>query len=246
MDKSTADLSAIYSLQAEAVNFTRLDKEDCIKSVIEPMEATRPLIVVTSNWTTAQNNDSSLIDGWTSGWDGIGGWVWSSGWVCSARQPKVTDKIKLKYCTWSFAETFVDNWTVVSGSQPPVFARVDYCLAGDGADNKERCGLHYSTHVLGIVCLCTLAETLLIFWTWFQNRRNAKGGDSKRHKRTMVTMGDAIHSFLEIPNTDPDQAVDIDPKPGSVRVRTAKWLVQSRVSWGRFVSSRAWAVTFLL
>lgn len=229
------NLSAVYSLQAEAASFTRLDKRACIKSAVDPMEATRPLIIVARNVSTAQNNDSSLIDGWTTGWDG--GWEWSNGWVCWAHQSKTT-----KYCTWSFAETFVDNWTVHWQQQ----VRVDYCLAGDGANNKERCGLHYSIYVLGIVCLCTFAESLLIFWTWFQHRRNAKGGDSKRHKRTMVTMGDAIHSFLENPHADTDLAVDMGPKPGSVQVRTAKWLVQPRVSWGRVVSARAWAITVLL
>ncbi|KAK7428354.1 hypothetical protein QQZ08_005111 [Neonectria magnoliae] len=228
-------MSTLYALQAAAANFTRIGSEACVKRYIDPREPTSPLIVVAGNVTTAQNNGSSLIDGGILGWLG---WEWSSSWICWAYQTEVW-----RYCNWEFAKTFANQWTL--GQQRGV--RVDHCLVGEGADNAERCGFHYSTHVVGIVCVCTLLESLLVCWTAFHHTRSAA---TKVEKQTMITVGDAIQSFLDIPCKPTDQPVDDEtsepPKQGNVELALATWCTQPRISWFKAISPTVWAISLVL
>ncbi|KGO40706.1 hypothetical protein PEX1_032010 [Penicillium expansum] len=63
------DWSPVYDLYSQMANFTRLDKQECIDSYIDPLKTKKPVIVVTSNVTTAQNDNSPVISGWVTGWD---------------------------------------------------------------------------------------------------------------------------------------------------------------------------------
>ncbi|KAF4428369.1 Acyl- sterol acyltransferase [Fusarium acutatum] len=236
-DQAAMSIESLYSLQSQATGFTRLDTRSCIKSFINPLEATRSVIVVSSNMTTMKNNGSSLIDGYVSGWEEW--WAWSSGWICSAYQINTYD---LRYCTWDWAESFADNWTIMAHG--PV--RVDYCLVSDGVSNKERCGLHYSKHILAIVCVCIFLDTLAIAWTWIHSRRGSRTRDSKKSKRTMVTIGDAIHSFLETP-LDGQRSLQLNSDEiGGIKVCRKEWLTERRIKWFRAVSTRTCVVSFSL
>ncbi|KAF3479909.1 uncharacterized protein GIQ15_06885 [Arthroderma uncinatum] len=226
--QSSLNISSIYSLQQEAVNYTRLDNKACLKQYIDPMTSTSPLIVVARNISTTQNNDSSLIDGWVSSWEG---WESSQTWICRAHREKA--------CTWTYAETFADNWTL----SWPRGIQVDHCLSGEQGDNDERCGLHYSVHILGIVSLCTVLECMLICWTWFYHCHNPAIMQQKENNRAIVTMGDAIHSFLEDPSTGDGP---VPPKRGTVEVKLATWRVKARVPWIMAVGPLTWVISVAL
>ncbi|KAF4974097.1 hypothetical protein FZEAL_8970 [Fusarium zealandicum] len=221
--REAMNLSTVYSLQSQATSFTHLSKPECIKQFVNPLESTRSLVVVAKNVSSLQNNGSSILDGWTSGWGH--GWELSSAWICTEHQISLQD---WRYCTWEFGQTFSDNWTVEWSNSgfPPIL--VDHCLVGEAGNNKERCGLHYSTYVLGI------------------HRQNARTKDVEKRRKTMVTMGDAIHSFLETPHADIAQGDEKSPRKEGVRVCVVEWLAESRVSWAKTISPRAWAAAFLL
>ncbi|KAF3012818.1 hypothetical protein E8E14_008459 [Neopestalotiopsis sp. 37M] len=61
-----ANRTQIYELQKEAAVMTLFDTKACIDRYIDPMKATGSLIIVARNMSSAQNNGSSLIDGWVS------------------------------------------------------------------------------------------------------------------------------------------------------------------------------------
>jgi hypothetical protein len=69
----------IYTLQGEASNYTTLNTTECVELYVDPLTPSSNLIVVVSNVTTAQNNGSSLIDGWVSAWEM---WFDSTSWIC--------------------------------------------------------------------------------------------------------------------------------------------------------------------
>ncbi|KAH7153761.1 hypothetical protein DER46DRAFT_560533 [Fusarium sp. MPI-SDFR-AT-0072] len=227
--------SMIYALQTAATNFTRISIEDCVKHYVDPRNPTSELVVVASNVTTAQNNGSSLIDGGVVGWLG---WEWSNAWICWAYQPDTW-----RYCNWEFAKTFASKWTL--GQQRGIL--VDYCLVGEGGDNEKRCGFHYSTHVVTIVCICTFLETLLICLTAYHYSRQAK---MKRDKQALITSGDAIQSFLDIPRSPPDQIMDGEAperhKQGNVELVFAAWRTRPGIPWSKAISPSFWAISLIL
>lgn len=234
-DQVAISIESLYSLQDQVVEFTSIDKRSCIKSFVNPLESTRSVIVVSSNITTLQNNGSSLIDGYISSWEEW--WAWSNGWICSAYHTH-----DFKYCTLEWADSFADDWIIMS--HVPV--GIDYCLVSDGINNKERCGLHYSKDVLVILCVCTFLTTLMITWTWVHHRRTNRMADSKKAKRTMITIGDAIHSFLESP-LDEDRSLQLnDDEVGAVKVCRTEWNPKRRIMWLQAVSNRTCAFSFLL
>ncbi|RGP57541.1 tkl protein kinase, partial [Fusarium sporotrichioides] len=195
--------SMIYALQAAAMNFTRIDIEDCVKRYVDPRNPTSELIVVASNVTTAQNNGSSLIDGGVVGWLG---WEWSNAWICWAYQPDTW-----RYCNWEFAKTFASKWTL--GQQRGIL--VDYCLIGEGGDNESS--------------------------------RQAKMG---RDKQALITSGDAIQSYLEIPSPPLDQIMDGEAperlNQGNVELAFATWRTRPGIPWSKAISPSFWVISLML
>jgi len=220
------NVSSIYSLQTAAKNLARLEKMACIENFINPLNATRALVVVALNVTSAQNNGSSLIYGGLSGCFDV--WDRTNFWICQAYEVS-----KSEWCTLEWASTFVDQWVVpyAYNSDPEVpksTALIDYCLVGDPGDNSQKCAIHYSSYVLSIVCAFTSLESLLIFWTWW-----------KHQTQTMLTIGDAISDFLEKPDR-------VTTKPGPVIVTEAPWDPKNRISWFKVISIRTWTISIVL
>jgi hypothetical protein len=234
----------IYALQDEATTYTVMNTTDCVKLFVDPLTPTSSLILVAANLTTAQANGSSLIDGWVSAWEL---WSHSTSWICEAYQ--LADETP-KYCDWQFAETFADTWQL---SWPEPIA-VDHCLVGPQGNNNERCGLNYSVYILAIVCGCTLVQWLLIWWTCRHHQRLCATRIAEARGRTMITMGDAIQSYLEYPDPAWTDFDDIAKLADSHRSRLQKaltiedmiWPTKHRVSWFRAVGTSGWAISTML
>src|SRR3569833_3467158 len=90
-------------MQTAAKTLTRLDRMDCMNSFINPLNGTRSLIVVTLNYTSAQNNGTSQIFGKLSGLDPL---YWSQLWICTAHE----NSDYSTWCTAEWASTFIDDW----------------------------------------------------------------------------------------------------------------------------------------
>lgn len=191
-----------------------------------------------ANLTSVQNNGLSLIQGWVDG-NFASKWSQARAWVCFAYAPKGSPRS----CTMELAKGFVSNWTLQMWEAPvPQTVAVDYCLVGRELNSQERCGLHFSPPIMGIVALCTLLGGLLILWTTICHR-----------EPTMVTLGDAIASFLDFPadstahEEDPESYTAEGVKSGyswvcsnKTAVRTMEWIPVPSVSWLRAASISTW------
>lgn len=225
------NISSIYSLQTAAKNFTRLERMACMENFIDPLNATRALVVVALNVSSAQNNGSSLIYGGLSGcWD-----VWdrSNFWICETHE--------VPWCSLDRASTFVDPWVINYGynSEYPRLL-IDYCLVGDPGDNSQKCAIQYNAYILPIVCACTFLESLLIIWTWLTYRGE-----------TMLTIGDAISDFLKKPDVamvdlGTGNTIRATTKPRPVIVTNAPWVPEHRISWFKVISIRIWTISLVL
>ncbi|RYP80105.1 hypothetical protein DL770_006367 [Monosporascus sp. CRB-9-2] len=232
------DLAPIYTLKTSAANLTRLETKECINEYLNPLESTRAVLVVAQNMTTIHNNGSSLLDGWMAGWDD---WDGSNYWLCSAYDPGEYSKI----CTPQWADT-LDDWIVGIGGKSEGLPNVvvNYCLVSDGANNEDRCGLHYSAHIMVIVCICTFLECLFILRTGLYFRKYDPTEGVGRRRQSLVTVGDAIADFSHEPiaqdNTGPKIA-----KGTAYQLHIRQW-EENRSYWFTAVSTPTWAVSFIL
>lgn len=245
----TVNATTIYAMQDEAKQYRRISNRECVKTFIEPKNANQALVIVAKDMTRADNPyNSSLLDAGVFGWNADSSWA--SEWICWAHQYKPEGM----FCQWYWMEDFADDWTLY---EPPI--KVDHCLVGEPADTREKCGLHYSTHVMGIVCGSTFVEFLLILGIYFQQRRAVQtpdDGDEKNggktaaeDKRTMITMGDAIHSYLEAPSSkfEADQDHSGEPsgtrkkaEPGTYQLQLKQWCPKESITWFKAVGTGAW------
>ncbi len=143
---------------------------------------------------------------------------------------------------------YISNWTLQvyppeeGGwfvSNPYRFlAPVDHCIVGEAGNNDERCGLHYNTGVLILVCIATGIELFFILWTTIAYRTP-----------TLTTIGDAIADFLKEPDVTTGVDSALPPRRskhsfGTPRLGIAPWKAEKNVRWFRAVSIRGWCVTY--
>ncbi|KAF7536886.1 hypothetical protein G7054_g4182 [Neopestalotiopsis clavispora] len=238
----SANRSQIYELQREAAAMTKIDNKACIDRYMDPMKATGSLIIVARNISSGQNGGSSLIDGWVTIWDT---WVNSNNWVCAAYEEE-----QGRGCAVDFMGKVYNDWRVSARPKTenttwPI--QVDHCLVGVDGHNDQRCGLHYSVHIFGTVCMCTFAECLFILTVWYLHRTVSR---SKNHdglagtpEMTMVTMGDAIHEFLLRPA---ESCSILAAETGYFESKVQKWSTKKRVRLARAVSKRVWILTWIV
>lgn len=215
---------------------TRLGPQECAQRNVDPLKATASVIVVIRDTASTQNNGSSLMDGWVSGWQA---WADSHTWVCNAQYRGNW------YCDATFAATFGDNWKVSAG---PNTVSVDHCLVGPEANNEERCGLHYNAYIMGVVCVFAFLMVILIWVVWLQHVRT-KESDHGRSKRTLVTIGDAIASLLALPEDTEDatkKPQSTKPQRNFTELVKGEWEVVPRTRWFKAVSIWTWIVSLCL
>jgi hypothetical protein len=167
------------------------------------------------------NPGSSLLANYTT-IEGPGtDWGLNSDWMCSAwAPPGGTSSVA---CTQKFIASFVETWTLrlspTVGIKPgdgDVYSKgrmkVDHCLISDeGRSMESACALRVSPTILSIVTILNFFKCVCIAWTAYLYRRDCRTSDTaarkspserikKNSKRAMlhlVTIGDAIASFLE-------------------------------------------------
>ncbi|KAJ5170164.1 uncharacterized protein N7500_002947 [Penicillium coprophilum] len=223
---STRDWTPVLELYYQVTNFTRLNKRDCMLEYIDPLTPKKPLVVVASNITAAENYGNTLISGLITEYD-----VWSRSpwWICSAYNPGYKS-----LCSKEWADTFIDDWVVITYTHEekdkpgwPFEVKIDYCLVGAENANSPQCGLHYGTQVFTVVSVCTLLQCYFISLVWWSSRTKA---GSCQSESTMVLMGDAIAEYLEHPG-------DVSSSQ-AVRMRQQVWCPQRRLSWFKAVSRK--------
>jgi hypothetical protein len=101
---NSTDHERIYDLQGRARNFTRLDRLSCLKLYVDPLNTTSDVILVAKNLTSAQNNGSSLVQGWING---LTSWDYANFWVCGGAQKDHVHQND--YCTLDWALSFASK-----------------------------------------------------------------------------------------------------------------------------------------
>ena len=185
------------SLRRSATDLEYLSNADCINRYIEPLNSGRDVIVVTKR-TTAQNDNKTLLTSEVSG--GVV-WYFEEYWICSS--PEIYSAMLPGGCTTSVINNYLSNWTVASGDIPPVTdnslgsgtVEVDHCLSAGLNDSQNQCSVGFSTYIMAIVIGMNALKCGFVF---FVHWKSGKYG-------AIVTLGDAISSFLQEPDHHTEQ-----------------------------------------
>jgi hypothetical protein len=231
--------SAIYALHETAHSFTRYSNLDCIELYIDPRTASAEVVLVT-NTTASQNNESSLVFGFISGSDGAD-WNMATAWICPFQEVKHS-----RFCTIEWAREFYDSWTVYQkfttpdGQSHDVQMVVDHCLVGKQATNMaDRCELLYNKGILFTVCVVTAVGAALILGVCFFFQ-----------KHTLVHVGDAVAEALENGSSLACQSTDLPSltagRQECVTMLRSNWSSINRPRWHQAVTMKSWIISLTL
>jgi hypothetical protein len=183
----------INALQAESLNWERIDTQTCLQRYLNPSLEAEDVIVIT-NITSISNptiNSGLLTKSLRP--DNSSDWTQSNIWVCSALA-------NIKRCNIVNTAPLANEWLLNLDSfalllpgpsspgspyTPGRLARVESCLSR-GMAEQDRCGLIVSKTIVILVCCLNLIKVVSIaLMAWIN-----------QNESTLVTLGDAIASFL--------------------------------------------------
>jgi hypothetical protein len=130
-------------------------------------------------WSTAQALDFNFSDPkirWASRWQ-------PTSWLCDP-----TYTLTGQNCSVSAALTNASKWLVT-----PKSFEIDYCMS---ATTDETCTLQYSSTIMITIIACGLIKLVATFITL----RTSWKIEQDPTNRELVTLGDAIESFLTVPD----------------------------------------------
>lgn len=230
----------LQDYQNNQVSLQKLGNKACVEIYTAPVVSTYSDLILVSNYSDSNNSllftdpsqDSQLVTG-----------SYQSSGYCSL--PLLSNCDPSGAMTggqeWSIDiwqnETIADYGWSIEVSQVPMINRtsIQYCLS---KPVKEHCKLQFSLAIMIVVIICNLTKTIcmgIIAW--------------KQDSEPLVTLGDAIASFLD----RPDMTTEGNCVVGKTRfVKNRSWgLLPSRWTpkrsrWFGAASSRRWLVCNIL
>ena len=210
-------------MHAAAVNgsLLQIDNSGCMtKYGSNLVSGARNVLLVTTD--TNVNNSYMGSSSWNSDDEVPYAWLCGDGWDTRP----YTDQEPV--CTLAKAQAATTSWTVFGHN-------ISYCLV---EQVEEECRLQYSLTIMIIVIVANATKATIMILTWW-----------KLQTPTMVTIGDAITSFLD----DPDQTTagicltsKRDILKGRWKNQGAKRWAPVRHFWFRAASIKRWLTCNIL
>lgn len=166
-------LDIVAAMQNNASQYQRLDPEDCIQAYGVDFLSDRRHVLVVTNATDLNDSVLGILD-WSYN-------IIQNSWICGTNVS--SDLILIP----EDINDFDCNIQVALEDLPMTIANEDvqYCLSQQVSDV---CRLQFSLPIMLIVITCNVIKLLCIVLTLMKN------------DKTLITMGDAIASFLSRPD----------------------------------------------
>ena len=116
-------------------------------------------------------------------------WTTMQQWLCAS-----TEDTQSQYCDPANMQPKAGNWTVEVGNSS---AAVKYCLSEGVANMDSWCELHFGLDLMIAVCVMNGLKAICILYTLVWHLRWHGPFRKDDH---LVTVGDAVASFLEKPD----------------------------------------------
>ncbi|CAG7915472.1 unnamed protein product [Penicillium olsonii] len=214
------------AMRQNMTGLTLISRAECIERYTNSDNGLSDVLLVARNISKHDqlsfdiNNSSSLLsnfsafDAATNGGGSKGiRWSQANSWVCSAWTPlgynaSPPDSERTTICSDLAMKAYVDSWTFTRWEETPaapsgvqLWAGVDHCIpASDLHPMEDICALRVNGTLLVIVCGLNLIKVICIFFTarlHSSHFSNEHKRDAKARTAYLVTVGDAITSFLE-------------------------------------------------
>lgn len=218
--------------------YEQLDNSQCIDRYCNRLNNGKDVIIITKK-SSLQNNNSTLL-----GTYDLKHFPGDGFWVCSGPHYR-------HHCSKWYMKQIATNWTVLYEGWPhdgSTFhpdgdtrrtALVLSCRSAGVHSDNNKCGLHFSTSIMIFVCILNLSKCLLVCWTAYY----------VRNSEPLVTAGDAIMSFLQVPDDHTQKMSGRSrhefPQGGHWNSEPKTWSPQ-RTGWYRAASRKRWVATLLL
>lgn len=210
-----------------------MKNHECIATFINPLNATRKLVLVSENVSTEYDGSTLL-----AGFMGLGdpaNWDLESFWICSAYLKILPDR----FCSHGWAEQHAHHWKFLLPSTPAREHRhnvtISHCLVGKPAnDLSHLCGFHYSEYLMIAVCVCAGISWILVLTV-----------ATAFSESTLVLVGDAIEEFLKpLPPSDIEKSEEPQHRLdnlGAAGLRVRQWTASGqKTRWFHAVSKWTW------
>lgn len=181
----------VLSIQANLSNFERLDNRDCITAYLNPLVTDRGdllLVLDDSEIPTSGSTNNSILTWNNPCFD----CAYSYDWLCTGLVPNFFENNSTSHpvrCTEPLVRRNLEhagNWTDTGGLLGGRQAVIQYCLS---QKTPERCTLEYSR------------DLLIVTIVWNAVKVGCMIIAALECGHTLMTVGDAIYSFLEHPDS---------------------------------------------
>jgi len=241
-------------LTDKASGWDNLTAVQCIKRYSNPLSGAKDVVLVLAeparyNKEVRETNDSTaLVDLQTRSAEPVNQQYWLcqgvsvifDGQWCGngGIMPNLTNFI------YGWGPPLPDPSGQVLQSVRAYTGRVAYCLSEGIVPRQEECGLHFSISLMAIVCGFNILESLCLLCVWW---RIAKTPQSQRH---LLTLGDAISSYLEIAPGNDLKLGMTDFREVNARFKDRQrdpriWTPKSH-RWAAAIHRRHWITVFIL
>ncbi|KIW75837.1 hypothetical protein Z517_10582 [Fonsecaea pedrosoi CBS 271.37] len=167
------------SLLTHPETWERLEKKECIHSYATTFLTSRRNLILLSNNSTSQANESVLkVDFYTSGS------VQAFDWICTS-DPNMDSKVDMPYGSHGYilpCETWVSKVEAIASQWRPYDYDVEYCLS---EQVTEKCSYNGNIPIIAIVLSCNAVKIVIMLFVAFRLKDNP-----------LITVGDAVESFL--------------------------------------------------
>ena len=169
---------AVRFLQNNVDSLVRLDNAACIQAYGHEFQGQYGNVILVTNASSPE----SILD---LVWEDVDSDPWTN-WICP--QSCSASYHSVSAATWTVpgSKTTLDS-ACYSTLQDMQYFPVQYCLA---QPVPEACQLGVSVIILGVVAACNLVKVFCMYWTC-----------ARVHCEPLTTIGDAIASFLDTPDT---------------------------------------------
>ncbi|KAI9675682.1 MAG: hypothetical protein M1817_001049 [Caeruleum heppii] len=238
----------VAALQDRAKSLTRLDNRQCISEYAQPWLSRRRDVILVTNRTSSpeqgalmaitnvdfsvQVESSEDVTRWICKYSDIGWGI--EGEMCSTHLAELVSAAE----SWHYMSpepgytALARNWDIDEWLHPEAYERVpiEYCLS---EEVEEACSLQYSLYIMLIVIACNVGKMVAMAVTIFGI-----------NFRPLITVGDAIASFLEVPDAETKGVCTSNKRDFSryrpIDRKPSPWH-QARQRWARAASVRRWA-----
>ena len=171
----TQNISQMF--RANVTKFELLDIHDCLKRYIGPVISDRADVLLVSSQNSTQSVTTNLgtslhVRFQFYSYTALGG---AGAWMCDVQHGPTTMTCNLKSAASNMASSYLQHWDV------------SYCWS---QRVEEHCKLQFSPVIMIIVIICNLIKLISMAWVAW-----------KQDCEPLVTLGDAIASFLDCEDT---------------------------------------------